>query len=101
MRVVVRGYSQVEGIDYMDTFALAARLESVCIVLGLAASLDWESHQFNIKTAFLHGDLDEDIFMKQPEGHKAKGKESWVCKLNKVPLWTQASQQMLVYMPVR
>ena len=73
----------MEGIDYTDTFAPVACLESVRTVLGLAASLDWEIHQFDVKTAFLHGNLTEEIFMEQPEGCKEKGKEDWICKLHK------------------
>jgi Reverse transcriptase (RNA-dependent DNA polymerase) len=82
-RIVAKGYSQVDGIDYTDTFAPMARLESVRTVLSIVASLDWEIHQFDIKTAFLHGDLTEDLYMEQPEGRKEKGKETWVCKLHK------------------
>ena len=82
-RIVAKGYSQIEGIDYTDTFSPIAHLESVRTVLDIAASLDWEIHQFDIKTAFLHGDLTEDIYMEQPEGRKVRGKETWVCKLHK------------------
>ena len=83
VRVVAKGYSQVEGVDYSDTFAPVARLESVRTVLGIAAILDWEIHQFDVKTAFLHGKLTEDIYMEQPEGRKEEGREDWVCKLHK------------------
>ena len=60
-----------------------AWLESIRTVLSVAASLDWEIHQFDAKTVFLHGDLTEDLYMEQPEGRKEKGKETWVCKLHK------------------
>ena len=83
VRVVAKGYSQVEGLDYTDTFAPVSRLESVRTVLGIAASLDWEIHQFDVKTAFLHGNLTEEIYMEQPDGRKEKGKEDYVCKLHK------------------
>ena len=73
----------MEGIDYTDTFALVAHLESVQMVLSVAASLDWEIHQFDMKPAFLHGELIEDLYMEQPEGREGKGKETWVCKLHK------------------
>ena len=73
---MAKGFSQIEGIDYTDTFAPVARLESVWTVLSITASLDWEIHQFDVKTAFLHGDLIEDIYMEQPEGRKEKGKET-------------------------
>ena len=69
-RIVAKGFSQIEGIDYTNTFALVTRLESVWTVLSIAASLDWEIYQFDVKTAFLHGDLTEDIYMEQPEGRK-------------------------------
>jgi Reverse transcriptase (RNA-dependent DNA polymerase) len=83
VQVVSKGYSQVERVDYIDTFAPVARLESVRMVLSIAASLDWEIHQFDSKTAFLHGNLTEEIYMEQPDGRKAVGKEDWVCKLHK------------------
>jgi len=52
-------------------------------MLGLAASLNLEVEQLDVKTAFLHGDLDEEIYMEQPEGFEAKGKEQLVCKLKR------------------
>ena len=68
VRVVAKGYSQVEGVDFTDTFAPVSRLESVRAVLALVASQDWEIHQFDVKTAFLHGELTEEIYMEQPDG---------------------------------
>ena len=56
---------------------------SIRVILGLTTSMNLELEQFDVKTAFLHGDLDEEIFMKQPEGFKVKGKENMVCKLKK------------------
>ena len=79
----MRGFLQIEGIDYKDTFTPVAQLESVCTILVLAASMDWEIHQFDVKTAFLHRKLTDNIYMEQPEGQKEKGKETWVCKLQK------------------
>ena len=67
-RIVAKGYSQIEGIDYTNTFAPVACLESVQTVLGLAASMDWEIHQFDVKTALLHVNLTEEIFMEHPNG---------------------------------
>lgn len=58
-------------------------MSSLRIILGLAASMDLEIEQFDVKTAFLHGDLEEEIYMEQPEGFKTKGKEHLVCKLKK------------------
>ena len=56
---------------------------SIRVILGLAASMNLELEQLDVKTAFLHDDLDEEIFMEQPEGFRVKGKESMVCKLKK------------------
>jgi len=58
-------------------------MESMHAILHIGTLLDWEIHQLDIKMAFLHGDLKEEIYMQQPEGHKAPGKEDWVCQLNK------------------
>ena len=59
-------------------------MSSIRVVLGLAASLDLEIQQMDVKTAFLHGDLDKEIYMEQPEGFTVKGKEDYVCKLKKI-----------------
>nr|GFC96683.1 retrovirus-related Pol polyprotein from transposon TNT 1-94 [Tanacetum cinerariifolium] len=56
---------------------------SIRVVLGLAASLDLEVEQMDVKTAFLHGDLDKEIYIEQPEGFQVKGKEDYVCRLQK------------------
>ena len=61
VRVVTKGYSQVEGIDYTDTYTPITRMESMRTLLHVSASLDWEIHQLDVKTAFLHGDLEEEI----------------------------------------
>ncbi|CAM8895410.1 unnamed protein product [Rhodiola kirilowii] len=58
-------------------------MSSIRIVLGLAASLDLEIDQMDVKTAFLHGDLDKEIYMEQPEGFQVKGKEDDMCRLQK------------------
>jgi hypothetical protein len=82
-RLVAQGYTQKEGIDYEETFSPVAMLKSIRILLSIAAHLDYEIWQMDVKTAFLNGSLEENIYMKQPEGFIAKGQEHLVCKLKK------------------
>ena len=82
-RLVAQGYSQQEGLDYDETFSPVVRSESVRSVIALAAMNDLRLHQMDITTAFLHGDLEEEVYMKQPEGFVAQGQENLVCRLKK------------------
>ena len=80
-RLVVKGCSQKEGIDYFETYAPVTRMTSIRCLLSLAAVNDLELVQCDVTTAFLYGDLEEDIFMRQPEGYDdGSGR---VCKLQK------------------
>eukprot|EP00253_Pinus_taeda_P023918 PITA_23918 len=81
-RLVAKGFSQVEGIDYTETFSPVAKMNSIRFVLSLAASLKWEVHQMDVKSAFLHGDLHEEIYMEQPIGF-TQTDSSLVCRLKK------------------
>nr|GEV77481.1 retrovirus-related Pol polyprotein from transposon TNT 1-94 [Tanacetum cinerariifolium] len=80
-RLVVKGFSQKRGIDFDEIFSLVVKIGSIRVVLGLVASLDLEVKQMDVKTAFLHGDLDKEIYMEQPEVFQVKGKEDYVCRL--------------------
>lgn len=82
-RLVAKGFTQVKGIDFDETFAPVARLDSLRYLLALAALEDWEIHQVDVKSAYLNGELDEEIYMEQPEGFAAKGEEGKVCRLLK------------------
>ena len=82
-RLCVRGFTQKYGIDYTETFASVAKMPSLRVVLALAAYNDWELHHMDVTTAFLNADLEEEIYMQQPEGYVEAGKEHLVCKLNK------------------
>ena len=82
-RLVAKGYSQVEGVDYSETFAPVAKMTSLRMLLAMAAIEDLELQQLDVKTAFLNGMLEEDIYMEQPEGFVAPGKEQLVCKLER------------------
>ena len=67
-RLVAQGYSQMEGVNYDETFALVARMESIRILLALACHLKFNLYQIDIKTAFLNGLLKEDVYVAQPKG---------------------------------
>ena len=82
-RIVVKGYRQKEGLDYFDTYSPVTRITSIRMLIAIAAINNLEIHQMDVKTAFLNGDLEEEIYMEQPEGFVAPGKEKKVCKLVK------------------
>jgi hypothetical protein len=82
-RLVVRGFAQVPGLDYKETFSPVLRFSSLRILLALAAHHGWHVHQLDTNSAFLNGDLEEEIYMEQPEGYTAPGKEDWICRLLK------------------
>ena len=78
-RLVAKGFTQIAGIDYEETFAPVARLDSLRLLLSLAATYDWEIHQIDIKSAYLNGLLNKEIYMEQPKGFEVPGKENKVC----------------------
>ena len=80
-RLVAKGYTQVQGIDYEETFSPVARYEFIRYLLAHAALQDWEIEAMDVKLAYLHGVLDEEIYMEQPEGFIAQGEEDKVCRL--------------------
>jgi hypothetical protein len=82
-RLVIKGFLQRHGIDYNEIFAPVLRMEVLRLLLTIAAMLDFEIRQMDVKTAFLKGFLDEEIYMEQPEGFVVPGKEHLVCKLKK------------------
>ncbi|RVX13112.1 Retrovirus-related Pol polyprotein from transposon RE1 [Vitis vinifera] len=82
-RLVVKGYTQVYGSDYGDTFSPIAKIASVRLLLSMAAMCSWPLYQLNIKNAFLHGDLAEEVYMKQPLGFVAQGESVLVCRLRR------------------
>ena len=82
-RLVIKGYRQKEGLDYFDTYSPVTRITSIRMVIAIAALRNLEIHQMDVKTAFLNGDLNEEIYMEQPEGFSAPGQEGKVCRLVK------------------
>ncbi|BBN67512.1 transposable element gene, partial [Prunus dulcis] len=82
-RLVAKRYSQKEGVDYNEIFSPVVKHTSIRLLLAMATQHDMEIEQMDVKTAFLHGDLKETIFMAQPEGFVEYGNENLVCQLRK------------------
>jgi hypothetical protein len=79
--LVAKGFQQIHGIDYDETFDHVANMESIRLSLAIVVAKGWKFHQMDVKNAFLHGDLSEDIYMEQSHGFIQKS--SLVCRLKK------------------
>ena len=82
-RLVAKGYAHCYGIDYTEVFAPVARLDTIRTILAVAAQSNWKIFQLDVKSAFLHGELKENVYVRQPEGFIKKGEEEKVYKLKK------------------
>ena len=82
-RLVAKGYTQQYGSDYYDTFSPMAKIAVVCLLLFMAAMRSWPLFQLDIKNVFLHDDLADEIYMKQPPAFVAQGESGLVCKLRR------------------
>eukprot|EP01018_Ginkgo_biloba_P020382 Gb_28245 [translate_table: standard] len=82
-RLVAKGYAQQEGVDYTETFAPVAKMDTISTVLVLAAQHGWIIYQMDVKSAFLNGYVDEEIYVEQPQGFEIAGKKNKVYKLKK------------------
>ena len=79
--MVAKGYTQVYGSDYGDTFSPVAKIAYVCLLLSMATMCSWPLYQLDIKNVFLHGDLAEEVYMEQPPGFVTQGESGLVCRL--------------------
>jgi hypothetical protein len=82
-RLVVKEFAQKKGIDFDEIFSLFIKMISIRTILSVVAVEDLHLEQLDVKTTFLHGDLEEDIYRQQPQGYEVKGKENLVCRFKK------------------
>ncbi|RYA73307.1 hypothetical protein DD595_25120, partial [Enterobacter cloacae complex sp. 4DZ3-17B2] len=82
-RLVAKGYAHQKGIDYEETFAPTCYMTTMCFLCALAAHFGWDVHQSDIVTAFLNGDIFEEVYVTQPRGFVIKGQEDKVCRCKK------------------
>lgn len=82
-RLVAKGFKQESGIDFEEIVSPMVKMTTLRVLLGLVATKNLELVQMDAKTTFLHGDLDEEIYMQQSKGFAEEGKEHLVCKLKK------------------
>eukprot|EP00253_Pinus_taeda_P032310 PITA_32310 len=82
-RFMARGFSQQDGIDYDETFAPTTRYTTIHLLVSLAASMGWNIHQMDVKTAFLNRTMDEEVCIEQPLGFEAKDRKAYVCRLKR------------------
>lgn len=82
-RLVAKGFSQRPGIDFEETFSPVVKYDTLRVILSLVAALDLDMSQLDVKTAFLYGEISEEIYLQQPEGYALAGQENHVCRLQK------------------
>jgi hypothetical protein len=82
-RFVAHGFSQKEGIDYEETFSPVARYTSIGTIIALATKMKWKLHQMDVKTTFLNGVIEEEVYIEQPQGFEVEDMKTHVCKLKK------------------
>ena len=82
-RLVAKGYAQTYGIDYEDTFSPISKMKTVRIVIAVAAAKGWTLHQMDVKNSFLHGELQEEVYLVNPPGYEDMDHPDYVCRLHK------------------
>ena len=80
---IVKGFSQKEGIDYEETFALVARYSSIQTIISLSAEMGWRVHQMDINISFLNRVIEKEVYIEQPKGFDVENRETHVCRLHR------------------
>ena len=93
--MVAKGFVQTYGIDYEETFSPVARMATVRAVIAMAAAKGWSLHQMDVKNAFLHGDLPEEVYMMQLEGYEDNSHPDFVCRAQSL-VWLKTGTQGMV-----
>ena len=96
-RLVAQGFAQKHGLDYDETFSPVIRFESLQTVIALAVQNDLKLNQMDVTTAFLNGELDEEVYTHQPEGYVTEGQEHLVCKQKQKNLWFKTIATLLQF----
>jgi hypothetical protein len=95
-RLVVKVYSQDEGVNFGEIFSPIEKLTSIRVLMSLTTAFDLEIEHMDVKTMFLHGDLEEEIYMKHPEGFVVKGKTRVGVQTEKIPLRSKENSKDVV-----
>ena len=80
---MARGFSQREGIDYEETFSPVASYTSIIFIMALDSMMKWDLHQMDVKTTFLNGVIEEEVYIEKPQGFEVEDRHTHVCKLKK------------------
>lgn len=95
-RLVAQGYTQTYGIDYSKTFSLETKIDTIRVLFSIATNKVWPLHQFNVKNAFLHGEIEEEVYMKAPPGFSNNFKPGEGCK-EQSPIWSETITENMVW----
>lgn len=96
-RLVAKEFTRTYGVDYSETFAPIAKMNTDRVILSLAANYNWNLNQFDVKNAFLHGELEEKIYMDIPLGFHEHTTTNTVCKFKKIFIWVKAIATSMVW----
>jgi len=83
-KFIAKGYAQTYGIDYEETYSLVAKMTTIRSIIAMVAAKGWSLHQMDVKNVFLHGDLQEEVYMEQPPGYVDQTHPNSMCRLKKV-----------------